>query len=45
MAGTYVEFTEEMKKEYTILVPNMLPMHFKMIMRVMKNYGYNPKDI
>ena len=41
MAGTYVEFTEEMKKEYTILVPNMLPMHFKMIMRVMKNYGYN----
>ena len=41
MTGNYVEFTEEMKKEYTILVPNMLPMHFKMIMRVLKNYGYN----
>ena len=41
MTGNYVEFTEEMKKEYTVLVPNMLPMHFKMIMRVLKNYGYN----
>ena len=25
----YVVFTEEMKKTHTILVPNMLPMHFK----------------
>ncbi len=41
MTGNYVEFTEQMKKEYTILVPNMLPMHFKMIMRVLGNYGYN----
>ncbi len=39
--GSFVEFTSEMKKDYTILVPNMLPMHFKLIMRVMKNYGYN----
>lgn len=23
-----VEFTQEMKKDYTILVPNMLPVHF-----------------
>lgn len=40
MQENFVEFTEQMKKEYTILVPNMLPMHFKLIMRVMKNYGY-----
>jgi len=37
----YVEFTHEMKKDYTILVPNMLPMHFEMIAQVMRNYGYN----
>lgn len=41
MTESFVEFTSEMKKDYTILVPNMLPMHFKLIMRVMKNYGYN----
>ena len=27
-------FTKEMKREYTILVPNMLPMHFELIMSV-----------
>lgn len=37
----YIPFTKEMKKDYTILVPNMLPMHFKLIMQVLKNYGYN----
>ena len=36
----YVEFTSEMKRDYTILVPNMLPMHFDMIAQVMRNYGY-----
>lgn len=36
----YIPFTEEMKKEYTILVPNMLPRHFKLIIQVLKNYGY-----
>jgi len=36
----YIPFTEEMKKEYTILIPNMLPRHFKLVMQVMKNYGY-----
>ncbi len=36
----YVRFTEEMKKDYTILIPTMLPMHFKMISRVLKFYGY-----
>lgn len=29
-----------MKREYTILVPTMLPMHFKMIMGVLETYGY-----
>ena len=37
----YVVFTEEMKKTHTILVPNMLPMHFKMIGKVMSRSGYN----
>ena len=30
-----------MKKEYTILAPNMLPMHFKLILKVLSQYGYN----
>ena len=25
-----VEFTKEMKKDYTILAPNMAPIHFKL---------------
>ena len=29
-----------MKRDYTILVPNMLPMHFEMIVQVLRNYGY-----
>ncbi len=29
-----------MKKDYTILIPTMLPMHFKMIISVLKTYGY-----
>ncbi len=36
----YIPFTEEMKKDYTILLPNMLPRHFKLIMQVMKSYNY-----
>jgi predicted nucleotide-binding protein (sugar kinase/HSP70/actin superfamily) len=40
---SYVQFTEEMKKEYTILIPNMLPIHFKLILNVMKTYGYKMK--
>ncbi|MBQ4037066.1 MAG: 2-hydroxyacyl-CoA dehydratase [Clostridia bacterium] len=37
---SYVPFTEDMIRDYTILVPNMLPMHFKLVASVMKNYGY-----
>ncbi len=36
----YIPFTEEMKKDYTILAPNMLPMHFELLIRVMRHYGY-----
>lgn len=40
MTNDYVSFTKEMKQNYTILVPTMLPMHFKMIMQILENYGY-----
>ena len=36
----YIPFTQEMKKDYTILVPTMLPMHFRMIIQVLSTYGY-----
>ena len=42
---TYVPFTEEMKKDYTILVPNMLPMHLKLIIQVLKNEGYRKIEL
>ena len=29
------------KKEHTILIPDMLPEHFKLIGKIMQNYGYN----
>lgn len=38
---SFVPFTKEMKDDYTILVPNMLPMHFRLIVSVFKTYGYN----
>ena len=34
-------FTEEMRKTHTILVPNMLPMHFRMLIRIFSKYGYH----
>ena len=34
-------FTEEMRATHTILIPNMLPMHFKMMIRIFGAYGYN----
>lgn len=37
----FVPFTEEMKKDYTILMPTMLPMHFKLIISILKARGYN----
>lgn len=37
----HVIFTEEMKKNYTILVPTMLPRHFKIMIGIFRYYGYN----
>ncbi len=36
-----VIFTEEMRRTHTILLPNMLPHHFKIISQVFNNYGYH----
>ena len=32
-------FTEEMKEDYTILVPNMSPIHFELLAPALKNFG------
>ncbi|MFV0441594.1 MAG: hypothetical protein ACK5LV_09950 [Lachnospirales bacterium] len=36
-------FTEEMRKDYTILIPNMLPIHFKLLCEMMNQKGYSFK--
>lgn len=36
----YIRFTKKMKRDYTILVPTMLPIHFKLISNVLISYGY-----
>ena len=33
-------FTKEMKKEYTVLVPDMLPIHFNIMRNIFVNEGY-----
>ena len=33
-------FTEEMKREYTLLMPQMLPVHFTMLKKVFELHGY-----
>ncbi|MBP3271500.1 MAG: 2-hydroxyacyl-CoA dehydratase, partial [Ruminococcus sp.] len=33
-------FTEDMKKDYTILVPDMLPIHFQLIIKAYEHFGY-----
>ncbi len=37
----YPVFRAEMKKDYTILIPDMLPWHFDLLIHVMKQEGYN----
>ncbi len=39
MENSYIPFTEEMRKDYTVLIPNMLPMHFRLLERVFSSYG------
>lgn len=36
-------FTRKMRKEYTILCPMMLPIHFRLIVNVLNNCGYHFK--
>lgn len=36
-----VMFTKEMKKEYTVLMPNMLPTHMRLIEKTLILHGYN----
>ena len=38
-----VEFTKEMKKDYTILVPQMAPIHFEIFEELLKSEGYKVK--
>lgn len=38
-----IPFTKEMKKEYTILMPQMAPIHFELIESAVKSCGYNIK--
>ena len=38
-----VEFTKEMKKDYTILVPQMAPIHFELFEKVLQSEGYKVK--
>lgn len=35
-----VLFTKQMKKDYTILMPNMAPIHFEILQNVFTHYGY-----
>lgn len=34
-------FTKECKKDFTILVPTMLPIHFRLLKKMLEIYGYN----
>ena len=35
-----IEFTREMKRDYTILIPNMLPVHLKLVKNAFELHGY-----
>ena len=37
---SHVEFTKEMKKTHTILVPMMLPIHFQFLRNILCKEGY-----
>lgn len=36
-----IEFTKEMRKDYTILIPDMLPVHFKLLRNIFVQHGYH----
>ena len=35
-----IEFTKEMKRDYTILIPNMLPVHLKLVKSAFELHGF-----
>ncbi|PWL41965.1 MAG: 2-hydroxyglutaryl-CoA dehydratase [Clostridiales bacterium] len=35
-----IEFTKEMKKTHTILLPTMLPIHFNLMANILRQHGY-----
>lgn len=37
----HIEFTKEMKKTHTILVPQMLPIHFQFLQNILRKDGYH----
>ncbi len=39
----YAKYTVEMKDTHTILIPNMLPIHFHLLISVFETYGYHAK--
>ena len=41
METNYPRFTQEMKKTHTILIPNMLPLHFSMLAAALEYEGYH----
>lgn len=41
MSYKYKIFTKEMKKSYKILIPNMLPIHFKVLDKILKDEGFD----
>lgn len=41
MSNSYKVFTKDMKKNYKILAPNMLPIHFKLMDKILKDYGFD----
>jgi predicted nucleotide-binding protein (sugar kinase/HSP70/actin superfamily) len=41
MSEKQIEFTKKMKRDYTILAPNMAPMHFRLLEHLFAEYGYN----
>jgi predicted nucleotide-binding protein (sugar kinase/HSP70/actin superfamily) len=38
---SYPVFTKAMKKTYTILIPDMLPIHFTLFSSILNSYGYH----
>lgn len=36
-----IEFTEQMKESYTILIPSMMPIHFKMLSSLLASSGFH----